>query len=228
MIENRNEFSDGASIDKWGAEAILRKSEWLGYKAIKKIRLPKKYRVEPLDKELRKTRTLTESKLLISAKKSGIRTPYIFELDLPNTTIVMEEIDGNLVKDVLDSDIELQKKLAIAKEIGYQVGKLHNNEIIHGDLTTSNIIENESNLIFIDFGLGKFSSALEDKAVDILLMKKCFISTHTTNSRELFFSFQEGYKESISNSKSVFNRAIKVEARGRHLREDQLLNDYLL
>ena len=226
MVEDDSTKFVDNSGDKWGAEAVLTKTEWSGYKAIKKIRLPKKYRIEPLDKELRKSRTLIESKLLIAAKRYGIHTPYIFDLDIPNTTIVMEDIEGSLVKDILDSDIDLKEKLTVSRKIGYQVGILHNNEIIHGDLTTSNVIEDKGEVIFIDFGLGKFSKAVEDKAVDILLMKKCFISTHTANSKELFFAFQEGYRESLSNSKSVFKRAIKVEARGRHLKEEQLMSDF--
>ncbi len=223
-----NSSKDNLSIDKWGAEAILSKSEWLDYKAMKKVRIPKKYRIAPLDVELRKSRTVTESKLLISAKKSGVLTPYVFEIDIVNTTIIMEDIDGILVKDILDSEVELQKKLNVVKEIGKQVGKLHNNDIIHGDLTTSNILELDTKLVFIDFGLGKFSSAIEDKAVDILLIKKCFISTHTEYSRELFLAFQEGYKETVNNFKTIFKRAVKVEARGRHLNEEQLFSDYLL
>ncbi len=223
----KNSANSELSEDKWGAEAILSKSEWLNYKAIKKIRIPKKYRIAPLDLELRKSRTVMESKLLTSAKKSGVLTPYVFEIDIVNTTIIMEDIEGVLIKDILDSEVNLQKKLNIVKKIGKQVGKLHNNDIIHGDLTTSNILEFDSKLVFIDFGLGKFSSAIEDKAVDILLIKKCFISTHTEYSRELFLAFQEGYKETTSNFKTIFKRAVKVEARGRHLNEKQLIGDYL-
>ena len=229
MVEHTgNKSNSNFSADIWGAEAILSKSEWLGYNAIKKVRVPKKYRIAPLDLELRKNRTTTESKLLVAAKKNGVITPYIFEIDIVNTTIVMEYIEGKLVKDILDSELELQTKLNIVKEIGKQVGKLHNNDIIHGDLTTSNILERDTKFVFIDFGLGKVSSAIEDKAVDILLIKKCFISTHTEYSRKLFLAFQEGYKKTVSDFKTIFKRAVKVEARGRHLNEEQLFSDYLL
>lgn len=228
MVEQtENKSNSNLCTNIWGAEAILSKSEWLNYKAIKKIRIPKKYRIAPLDIELRKSRTTTESKLLVAAKKNGVLTPYIFEIDIVNTTIVMEDIEGRLVKSILDSKVELQIKCNIVKEIGKQVGKLHNSDIIHGDLTTSNILEHGTQLVFIDFGLGKFSSAIEDKAVDILLIKKCFISTHTEYNRELFLAFQEGYKETVSNFKTIFKRAVKVEARGRHLNEEQLFSDYL-
>lgn len=214
--------------DNWGAEAILVKEKWFGYNSIKKIRIPKNYRIKQLDMELRNSRTITESKLLTAAKNIGVLTPYIYEIDLSSSTIIMEDIKGIIVKDALYSDISLERKIEIVYEIGKHVGNLHNNDLIHGDLTTSNILLRGDDLVFIDFGLGKFSKAIEDIAVDILLIKKCFISTHTENSKEFFFSFQEGYKETMTKAKSVFRRAIKVEARGRHLKEDQIIKDYLI
>ena len=108
------------------------------------------------------------------------------------------------------------------------MGKLHSGEIIHGDLTTSNILLKDNKITFIDFGLGKFSSAVEDHAVDILLIKKCFTSTHTNRDKQFFKAFQDGYKLSKDNANSVFKRAVKVEARGRHLKEDQVKGDYLI
>ena len=220
---------DYSKADEWGAEAILVKDTWLGFNVIRKIRIPKKYRIKQIDDELRNSRTISESRLIIEAKKIGVRTPYIYEIDIPNTTIVMEEIEGIIVKDVLKQEISIKEKLELAKNIGQQVGKLHSHDIIHGDLTTSNMVkDSEENIVFIDFGLGKFSKAVEDKAVDILLIKKCFISTHTDINEELFKSFQTGYYLTINNAKSILKRAAKVEARGRHLKEEDLVSEYLL
>ena len=215
--------------EEWGAEAILVKDNWLGFNVIKKIRIPKKYRIPQIDQELRNSRTISESRLLVEAKKIGVRTPYVYEIDIPNTTIVMEEIEGELVKKTLKLQIDIKEKQELVNEIGQQVGKLHSSDIIHGDLTTSNIIsDTEKKITFIDFGLGKISNAVEDKAVDILLIKKCFISTHTEISKELFESFQRGYYITMKNAKSVLKRAVKVEARGRHLKEETLVSEYLL
>jgi len=215
--------------EEWGAEAILVKDNWLGFNVIKKIRIPKKYRIPQIDQELRNSRTISESRLLVEAKKIGVRTPYVYEIDIPNTTIIMEEIEGELVKKTLKLQIDIKEKQELVNEIGQQVGKLHSSDIIHGDLTTSNIIsDTEKKITFIDFGLGKISNAVEDKAVDILLIKKCFISTHTEISKELFESFQRGYYITMKNAKSVLKRAVKVEARGRHLKEETLVSEYLL
>jgi Kae1-associated kinase Bud32 len=218
----------GESVDRWGAEAILVKDKWFDFDVMRKIRTPKKYRISQIDNELRNSRTIIESRLLIAAKKIGVQTPFIYEIDMNKSTIVMEYIEGKLVKDILKEDRPKKDKVELVMELGKLVGKLHSNDIIHGDLTTSNIVKSGHKLVFIDFGLGKFSKAIEDKAVDILLIKKCFISTHTQIWKGLFFSFQEGYYQSMKGAKSVLKRAIKVEARGRHLRENQLINDYLL
>ncbi len=224
---NFKEASDD-SADRWGAEAILVKDKWFDFDVMRKIRIPKKYRISQIDDELRNSRTIIESRLLIAAKKIGVQTPFIFEIDMNKATIVMEFIEGKLAKDILKADGSKKDKVELVRELGRLVGILHSNDIIHGDLTSSNIVKSGDKLVFIDFGLGKFSKAVEDKAVDILLIKKCFISTHTQIWKELFFSFQEGYYQSVKSARSVLKRAIKVEARGRHLREDQVISDYLL
>jgi Kae1-associated kinase Bud32 len=214
--------------DKWGAEAFLYIENWHGFEVIKKVRLPKSYRIQDIDVELRTSRTITESKLLAAAKNSGVETPTIFEIDLDETSIIMERIDGILTKEWLKSCDDFEKQKNLVKLIGKDVGTLHSNEIIHGDLTTSNIIKKDEKIFFIDFGLGKFSQAIEDKAVDILLMKKCFTSTHTKHEKEFFFAFQEGYLSNMKQAVSVFRRAAKAEARARHLKEDQVISHYLV
>jgi len=222
-----NEVSEIKTYDNWGAEAILVKIDWLGFKAIKKVRIAKKYRIKELDEHLRKSRTIIESRLLHMAKEVGVRTPYIYEVNINKKTIIMEYIEGIQTKDFLNNpQISLQNKLSLVKSIGKYVGLLHKNHIIHGDLTTSNIILKEREIIFIDFGLGKFSKDIEDKGVDFLLMKKCFISTHTDHWKEFFFAFQDGYMETMNQALAVFNRAIKIEARGRHLHEQKIISAY--
>ncbi len=216
------------NYDEWGAEAIIVKGMWFGLEIIKKIRVSKGYRLKQIDESLRQSRTIAETRLLVASKKAGIKTPHVFEVDLENHVIVMENIKGEKVKEVLYKEIFLDEKLNLVYTIGELVGKLHNNDIIHGDLTTSNILFYEDTLYFIDFGLGKFSKTIEDKAVDVLLMKKCFTSTHSEYSKEFFFAFQKGYKKIASNSTSILKRALKAEARGRYLKESDISCDYLL
>ena len=216
------------NYDEWGAEAIIVKSKWFGLEIIKKIRVSKEYRLKQIDESLRQSRTIAETRLLVASKKAGIKTPHVFEVDLENHIIIMENINGEKVKEVLYKGILLDEKLKLVYTIGELVGKLHKNDIIHGDLTTSNILFYKDILYFIDFGLGKFSKTIEDKAVDVLLMKKCFTSTHSEYSKEFFFAFQKGYKKIASNSASILKRTLKAEARGRHLKERDINCDYLL
>ncbi len=214
--------------NKWGAEAILQRGKWLEYQVLRKIRIPKTYRIEQIDNNLRRSRTISESKLLVASRDAGVKTPFIFDIDLETATITMEYIEGQLVKDLLNSSGNFEDKIHYISLMGRNVGKLHSKDIIHGDLTTSNVLIENQELVFIDFGLGKFSKAVEDKAVDILLIKKCFTSTHTDHEKEYFIAFQKGYKETMSDAKTIFRRAMKVEARARHLKEEQTAKDYLL
>lgn len=214
--------------NKWGAEAILQRGKWLEYQVLRKIRIPKTYRIEQIDNNLRRSRTISESKLLVASRDAGVKTPFIFDIDLETATITMEYIEGQLVKDLLNSSGNFEDKIHYISLMGRNVGKLHSKDIIHGDLTTSNVLIENQELVFIDFGLGKFSKAVEDKAVDILLIKKCFTSTHADHEKEYFIAFQKGYKETMSDAKTIFRRAMKVEARARHLKEEQTAKDYLL
>ncbi|MHA1827686.1 MAG: KEOPS complex kinase/ATPase Bud32 [Candidatus Heimdallarchaeaceae archaeon] len=223
----QNSFTD-IKNHKIGAEAILVEDKWFEFEVIRKIRIPKEYRIKQLDENLRRMRTISEARLLTAAKKIGVPTPYIFEVDLTKTTIVMEKVGGKILKDIINGKEKKIEKLLIIEKLGKLVGLLHNNDIIHGDLTTSNVILKDDELVMIDFGLGKISKAVEDKAVDVLLIKKCFASSHAKLYRELFVKFQEGYLETMKSASTVLRRAMKVEARGRHLKEEQLLTDYLV
>ena len=103
----------------------------------------------------------------------------------------------------------------ILESIGEQISKLHDNNIIHGDLTTSNMIVKEGKVYFIDFGLGFISNKIEDKAVDLHLLKQALESKHHENWEESFNEILRGYNKS-KNFKDVINRLDKVERRGRY------------
>jgi len=201
---------------KKGAEANIYLEEWYGKKIIRKHRYQKLYRNEELDFKLRKYRTAHESKLLFESRKIGVPTPFIYLIDLKNTTIYMEYIEGKQVKKVLDI---LDNKYEICKIIGEKIGLLHSNNIIHGDLTTSNIILTKTNKIcFIDFGLGSFSNSLEDKGVDLHLMKKALESTHYKIADKCFESILIGYGKIVGNNlkEELKAKINEIESRGRY------------
>ena len=156
------------SLLKQGAEAKLYSGEYLGQKVIIKQRFSKKYRHPMLDEQLTKDRMKGEVRSLIRCKTLGIRTPTIYLADLDSSIIIMEHVQNSkTARDFINTNLEDRSKLiALSQLIGNILGKLHGANIIHGDLTTSNILVEESEtieLIFIDFGLGFAEGSPEDK-----------------------------------------------------------------
>ncbi len=192
-------------ILKRGAEAILYKE---GNYLIKE-RIKKSYRIEDIDNKLRKFRTRREGKLLQKTENS----PEVFNVDDKTMKIKMEFIKGKLVKDILDK-MKKNKRNNLLREIGGKIAKMHDKDIIHGDLTTSNMILKDK-VYFVDFGLGFHSKKIEDKAVDLHLLKQALESKHYKHFEESFYELLEGYKLS-KNWKEVLNRLEKVEKRGRY------------
>jgi len=180
-------------------------------KIIKKSRIKKSYRIPELDEKIRKLRTRSEAKNIERASKV-INVPKIIKIDEQKKEIFMEFIEGKKLSEHLN---ELKNKNQVAEKIGESVAKLHDINIIHGDLTTSNMILSENKIFLIDFGLSFHSTKIEDKAVDIHLFKQALESKHYRYYDKLYKSFIEGYKKS-KNSKETLKRLEKVEERGRY------------
>ncbi|MGQ9720846.1 MAG: KEOPS complex kinase/ATPase Bud32 [Candidatus Jordarchaeum sp.] len=201
-----------------GAEAYLYLEEWYDRKVIIKRRVSKAYRVQELDEKLRKERTVKEAKLLSDARKAGVPTPMIYFIDMDNTTIIMDFIQGPQVKTAIQTMKEQEKK-SIFRNIGSLIGRLHNAGIIHGDLTTSNMILQDSNIYFVDFGLGDYSVAVEDQGVDLHLMNRALQSTHYAYAEKGFKVVLEGYQKTMYKSDEVVERMYAIEKRGRYHKE---------
>jgi len=192
-----------------GAEAKI----ILSNNIIIKDRTPKSYRLKELDEKIRKQRTKAEKKLLEKACKI-INAPNPFPLE-EFDKIKMPFIQGKKLSEILDS-FPLKKQKEICKIVGEEISKLHNADIIHGDLTTSNMILVEKDKIFfIDFGLGFISPKVEDKAVDLHLLKQALEAKHFKNWEILFNEIEKGYKN-YKESKKVLERLDIVEKRGRY------------
>lgn len=156
-------------IIKRGAEAVL----YLEDDQLVKERIKKGYRLPEIDVKLRKLRTRKEAKLLSEARRVGVETPRISSVDEKDFKIKMDFIDGKRLKEFFnDTDDENRKK--VAEDVGRLVGILHKNGIVHGDLTTSNMILKDDKVFFIDFGLGEFSNRIEDLATDLSVLKGSF------------------------------------------------------
>ena len=189
-----------------GAEAILYQEK---NKLIKE-RIPKTYRIKEIDDKLRKFRTRREGKIL---EKASINVPKVFKIDDNNMKIEMEFIPGKLLKDILDG-LSISERNKICRQIGQEISKLHEQNIIHGDLTTSNMIYYKDKIYFIDFGLSFFSHKIEDKAVDLHLLKQALESKHYKHFESTFKTILSSYK-----NKEVLSRLQIVEKRGRYKRK---------
>ena len=175
-----------------------------------KERIKKVYRHEDIDKAIRRGNTRREAKLLKKAADL-IPVPKVIDSCDKEMKIKMEFIEGEKLRDVVDS---VDRK-DIFKRVGKKIAKLHNAHIIHGDLTTSNIIVKDK-VYFIDFGLGFVSTKVEDKAVDLHLIKKALGSKHYKHAEECFKYILEGYKKESKEFSEVMTRIEKVEKRGRY------------
>ena len=198
---------------KKGAEADVYLSSWNGKKAILKIRKEKTYRNSVLDKRIRKQRTIKESEIISQVKSFGISTPLIYFLDVNKCTILMQYIDGKLVRDMNEKVIE-----KTCFEIGKIVGILHKNGIMHGDLTTSNFILSKKKLILIDFGLASRTEKPDDHAIDLRLFKEILNSAHANILNKSWSNFLKGYSKSVGEkySKKIIKLVAVIESRGRY------------
>jgi TP53 regulating kinase-like protein len=191
-----------------GAEAIITKEK----DSVNKNRIPKSYRLKELDEKIRKKRTEKEAKILGKAS-AIINVPKVisqtkFELEL-------EYIEGDKLSEKLNSYKE-EKQFETMQSLGKEVAKLHENDIIHGDLTTSNTILTKKVLYLIDFGLSFISKRNEDKAVDLHLIKQALEAKHFQNYEKLYENFIDSYKKEYKDSKKVLDQLKKVESRGRY------------
>ncbi len=190
-------------IIQQGAEAIIT----LKNNQILKDRIKKSYRLSVLDDKLRKSRTKSEAKI-IDKLKNIIFVPKIISTE--KNQIIMQYIDGKKLSEHLEN-LDYQK---ISKQIGQAITKLHNQDIIHGDLTTSNMILKTNKLYLIDFGLGFHSHKIEDKAVDLHLLKQALEAKHFKIADTCIAIILKNYKP--DNYKLIIDRIPVIESRGRY------------
>ncbi len=206
------------SIISRGAEAILihEKNE---RNLVIKHRIVKSYRHKDLDFKIRKSRTRKESKIL-NKLRNVIPVPQVLSLNEHNSEIRMEFIAGKKLSKYIDLFKENKAK-KICTEIGGNIAKMHKLNIIHGDLTTSNMIfsEKENKVFFIDFGLGFHSERIEDKAVDLHLLKQALESKHFEKWKSYFKWIINAYKKNNLKSQKILDQLNKVELRGRYKRK---------
>ncbi len=226
MSNNRLCNSNWKLLSK-GAEATLYVGTYMSLPAIKKVRHPKPYRHPKLDMKLRMLRTRREAKLLVLAKHVGVLTPFVFDVDLKQCTIIMEYIEGVLLRDYihqLEMEGRTDESLSLMRKAGSLLARLHNGGIIHGDFTTSNILfSRHAGLFVIDFGLGYVykSDDPEDYAMDLRVFSRGLEVFHYTHYNDFMNKFLEGYQDCYRYD-SVVSRLREIFRRGRYIEERRI------
>lgn len=205
---------------KQGAEARVFETTFVGRRCIIKERFSKKYRHPSLDSKLTLKRLNAEARCMTKARKLGVPTPVLFSVDPVLHTLTFEYVEGPMVKDIfleLGTNGVVEERLDdIATQMGNSIAKLHDGGLVHGDLTTSNmLIRKDSNqLVLIDFGLSFTSTLPEDKAVDLYVLERALISMHSScgNVMERVLA---AYRKSSKQWCSTLNKLSQVRQRGR-------------
>ncbi len=206
------------AVHRVGAEAKLDSAVWLGRQVVNKQRVVKGYRHPVLDKTIQTARIKNEVRLMLEARRAGVSVPVIYSVDLAANRIVMEEIPGTRVKDALES-LPKERAEEVCRKIGKIVARMHMNDIVHGDLTTSNMLLDGDRIVVIDFSLGSKTSELEDKGVDLHLLEEAFHSAHHRRI-ELFDVVRDAYTQAYDGGADVLRKVKEIEKRGRYMRKE--------
>ena len=185
-----------------GAEAVITMEEGV----VEKHRLAKSYRQPALDERIRQERTLREAKIMSDARRHGVLTPII--CDVSRFGLKMEWIAGEKLKDIINTEL--------SGMVGETVGRLHSGGIVHGDLTTSNMMLTRGKICLIDFGLSFYERSVEAQGVDVHVYFQTLESTHD-KPKELMEAFIAGYTRTYPQAEAVLQRVKEIKARGRYL-----------
>ena len=214
------EESSGAPAVSRGAEATLRAVEWMGLPALLKERESKSYRPKLLDERLRRERTRTEARLLVDARRVGVRTPILYDIDLAKHRLVLEQLGGPTLKELLeDTTISAEALTGALRRFGEALGRLHGGGISHGDLTSSNVLFPaglEGPPAFLDLSMGSRSPGLEELGIDLHLVEEDLKALHP-KADTLLRAFFEGYVAgNPTGAKEVRGRAKAIRGRVRY------------
>jgi len=198
-----------------GAEATLTAGNFLGQAAVFKKREPKSYRLPQLESAIARGRMRNEARLLRRARSAGVGAPAVLDADPEGQTLVLEYLGPQALRETYDT-LPSAKRRSAARLAGAAIGKLHAASIIHGDLTTSNMIMKGGRLHVIDFSLGQVGARVEERAVDLKAFKDSFQATHLAHAAD-FAVVLTAYKAALGAQGAAVVAHIKsIERRRRY------------
>ncbi len=183
-----------------GAEAKIYSVSIFGNKALAKMRLSKSYRAKELDEIIRRSRTKREAKILYRLGSAGVCVPAL--LAVGAFSIYMERLNGRMLRDAMPG-------VEVYEEVGKTLASIHNLGVSHGDFTPANIMLCGDKVYVIDFGLAEITESIEEKAIDLLLMKRAI-------DKERYGRLVDAYSKSCKESGSIMRRLREIELRGRY------------
>jgi TP53 regulating kinase-like protein len=199
---------------KKGAEASVWAMSLFGQQCVAKVSEPKTWRIAELDTRLRSERLKTEARTNMRCVRAGIAVARVVFVDPAVSTVVFERLDGPTLKDFIATH-SVEDCGSTVREVGTLVAKMHGQEIVHSDLTTSNMMIHRGHVHLIDFGLSYTSVTAEDRAVDLYVLEKAFVSSHPGAVSLLDLVWEAYQAASPKPAVDVFSRLKKVRARGR-------------
>lgn len=232
-----------------GAEGLLYRTTYLhpSIPSALKHRPPKPYRHPILDARLTRQRILAEARVLARCRREGVAVPGVYCVDEAGGWLMMEWVDGAPVRTAVNRWLgarpaeEVEDRagnaalVALLRSVGAAVGRLHAAGVVHGDLTTSNMMLRpeagrgaeavgdgdqdgdaalQGEIVIIDFGLASQGTHEEERAVDLYVLERAFLSTHP-RTEKLFDEVLEGYRQTFKGAKPVLRKLEDVRMRGR-------------
>ena len=189
-----------------GAEATV---SFEGNRVVK-VREVRAYRHPALDERLRHERTREEARLTSEARRQGVPTPLVWDVDPPAGRLVLQHVGDADLRDALTPDRvrTLARHLATIHEAGF----------VHGDPTTRNVrVTREPGegpgLHLVDFGLGYYSRDREDHAMDLHVLAQSLAGT-ADDPEALRAAAESAYRD--AGDAQVLDRLRDIEGRGRY------------
>ncbi|MFB6170355.1 MAG: bifunctional N(6)-L-threonylcarbamoyladenine synthase/serine/threonine protein kinase [Haloarculaceae archaeon] len=184
-----------------GAEALVA----VGDEDVTKRRVPKTYRHPALDARLRTERTAAEARYTSDARRRGVPTPVVRDVDVYDATLTMQRVgEGDLREALTEPRV---------RDVGAHLAALHGAGLVHGDPTPRNVRVDDERTWLIDFGLGYHSDDLEDYAMDLHVFASSLAGT-TADADRLRGAFEDAYAS--AGDPAVIDQLREIEGRGRY------------